>query len=123
MTLRPGSAPRGSSLVVLIACVMALGLGACGRRGQPEAPVDPAAPAGAPRRQAAATGPAGNDARPNSGRLVTSPGSATQLTVEDDTEEEDPNAGVSPQPVPTASRRRSRAYQVPKEPFILDPLL
>lgn len=125
MTCRPGSAPRGPFLVVLIACLMTLAVGACGRRGQPEEPVNPAAPAAASKRTATAPGTRGPETRSASGGgvLATSPGSATQLTPDDETDEDDPNQGVSPQPTPTPARRRGRAYQVPKEPFILDPLL
>ena len=123
MTCRPGSAPRGPFLVVLIACLMSLAVGACGRRGQPEEPVNPSAPAAASKKTATAPGSRGAEARTGAGALATSPGSTTQLTPDDETDEDDPNAGVSPQPTPTAARRRGRAYQVPKEPFILDPLL
>ncbi|MDB5592010.1 hypothetical protein [Enterovirga sp.] len=118
MTCFPGSARRAPLLALLMAGVMVLGLGACGRRGQPEPPSS-AAPSASATGRAAVPG----DARPNAGALATSPASRTQLTVDDETDEEDPNAGVSPQPTPVPARRRSRAYTVPKEPFILDPLL
>ena len=83
---------------LLIAGVIALSLAACGRRGAPEAPLtaaELAAQQQGQQRQAAAAAADADDEL----------GSATVRT-----------------PVPT-TRRRSRAYTIPQEPFILDPLL
>lgn len=116
--------------LALLAGVMALGVSACGRRGQPEPPPDPNAvqtPA-KPQRGAARGGrdaAGGADAKPAATTLATRPGATTTLSTEDDLDEEvDQSTTVSPQPTPQpASRRRRPSYQVPKEPFILDPLL
>lgn len=111
--------------LALLAGVMALGLSACGRRGQPEPPVDPAA---RPAPKAAATAPAtrGRSAVAASGTppAAAQPGPSATLTGDDDAEDgDDPQALTSPQPTPSSSRRKRPAYQVPKEPFFLDPLL
>lgn len=80
---------------LLVSALLVLALGACGRRGPLEPPPDPSAtPAQRQQAQAAAD-------------------------AEDD---EDQEATTLPSPTPTP-RRRSRAYTIPKEPFILDPLL
>jgi predicted small lipoprotein YifL len=95
-TLMPSSSPfPGRTLV--IAGLIALSLAACGRRGALEAPLTPAELAAqqqGQQRQAAAAGADDDEL-----------GNATVRT-----------------PVPT-TRRRSRAYTIPQEPFILDPLL
>ena len=80
--------------LLLTAAVLALSLAACGRRGPLEAP------------QAAAVSP--------------QPRAQAQAASDDDGEEV--AEATLPSPVPTA-RRRSRAYTIPKEPFVLDPLL
>jgi hypothetical protein len=55
---------------------------------------------------------------------VTQPQSVTQDTPEDETDEQDAPQSVIPTPNPTpGSRKRNRAFTIPKEPFILDPLL
>ena len=82
-----------SGRALVIAGLIALTLAACGRRGAPEAPLSAAEVAAQQQRQAQAA------------------------TADDDDDE----AAVMT-PVPTA-RRRSRAYTIPQEPFILDPLL
>ena len=84
---------------VLIAGLLILSLSACGRRGPLEAPMSQADLAA--QQQGAATRPAGPLA---------------------DEGEDAAEAATVPVPVPTA-RRPSRAVTVPKEPFILDPLL
>jgi predicted small lipoprotein YifL len=92
--------------------ILALGialaaLAACGRRGPLEAPPDPAAV----RAPAAGAIPAGRAIGPG------------QAVAEDDGEPAE--AAVLPSPVPTPARPggRKRGYVVPKDPFILDPLL
>jgi predicted small lipoprotein YifL len=81
--------------LLLTAVLLALSLAACGRRGPLEAPPEAAAVSAQPRAQARA--------------------------ASDDDGEEVADATL-PSPVPTP-RRRSRAYTIPKEPFVLDPLL
>ena len=126
---RPGAGRRALRLA-LLAGTVALALGACGRRGQPEPPRDPSVPA--TQKQGSAEKPARGSRRTDTARtepettptnLTNRPLAATQNTSDDDEEDEgDTSAGVSPQPTPTG-RKRVRAYQVPKTPFILDPLL
>jgi predicted small lipoprotein YifL len=84
-----------SGRALLIAGLIVLSLAACGRRGAPEAPLTAAEISAQQRQQ-------------------------QQAAAADDDDEAD-NAAVMT-PVPTA-RRRSRAYTIPTEPFILDPLL
>ena len=91
--------------ILLIALLLAGGLGACGRRGAPEAPLTAAELAAEQQRARA--------------------GQAAQPRAATDVDDDDEPTARSPlltPPVPTA-RRRSRAYTIPKEPFILDPLL
>jgi predicted small lipoprotein YifL len=85
-----------SGRVLVIAGLIVLSLAACGRRGAPEAPLTAAELAAQQQ------------------------GQQRQATATDDDDDEAGNAVMTP--VPTA-RRRSRAYTIPKEPFILDPLL
>ena len=86
----------------LIAGVIALSLTACGRRGAPEAPLTSAEIAAQQQREQ---------------RQV----QRQAATPADDDDEVGSNATVMT-PVPTP-RRRSRAYTIPQQPFILDPLL
>ena len=85
-----------SGRALLIAGLIVLSLAACGRRGAPEAPLTAAELAAQQQ------------------------GQQRQAAAADDDDDEAGNAVMTP--VPTA-RRRSRAYTIPKEPFILDPLL
>lgn len=132
----PPRLPAGGALrLALLAGVVALAMGACGRRGAPEPPPDPnARPApsrqgtgsqgtGTPsaRSRSAAVSPQG-ESEPSSTALANRSQALVQNTPEDEVEPaEDENFGASPQPVPTSRRRKN--YVVPKEPFILDPLL
>ena len=96
-TLMPSSSLLAGRALV-IAGLIVLSLAACGRRGAPEAPLtaaELAAQQQGQQRQAAAAAADADDEL----------GNATVRT-----------------PVPT-TRRRSRAYTIPQEPFILDPLL
>ena len=122
-----------SSLAGCLALVLTLALPACGRRGALEAPPDGSAPAAPATTRSGRAVPA--DARLRAAPTRSqpqSPASAAtrspglvQDTAEDlDTDEDEPEQGsllVNPQPTP--SKRRGRAYTVPTEPFILDPLL
>ena len=94
--------------IPLMAGLVVLALAACGRRGPPEAPPLAVAPTqpGARAVQAApvAAGP------------------ARAVVVDDDDDEAE---NLLPAVVPTArpARNQRRGYTIPKEPFILDPLL
>jgi predicted small lipoprotein YifL len=83
-----------SARLILVAGAVVLGLSACGRRGALEAPPDPAAP--------------------KAGTQAATPEQTPQ--GEEDT--------TLPSPVgrPRSSNSK-RGYVIPKEPFILDPLL
>ena len=121
--------PGRGSLIAILACLSAsLLLADCGRRGAPEPPPDPSAPA--PQSRRSSEGPSrtrGGSAAaatvdaPRTTAIATAPNALTENTPDDETPD-DLGASISPQPAPPP-RRRSRAYQVPKEPFILDPLL
>lgn len=106
--------------LLLAAALLALGLGACGRRGAldppPGGPAVAAAPAGSPRSDVARR----TTVQPSSTALATNPTAAVLDSPDSDVEEDDTGFVVSPQPNP---RRRGRAYLVPTGPFILDPLL
>jgi predicted small lipoprotein YifL len=86
--------------VLLIAGVLAIALAACGRRGPPEAPPDASVPQQGVSRTAAGPGPTGAD----------------------DIDEEDAVV-TTPVPAPRPARNAKRGYTVPKDPFVLDPLL
>lgn len=129
--------PRGQVLFALaLGALAASTLGGCGRRGPLEPPsgaaVPPPAVSPAP---AAEPAPRGGRALPADRRLrpgAAAPASASPTTLttgqnsivedapEDALDEDDIATAVTPTPTP---RRRARAFVVPKEPFILDPLL
>jgi len=88
---------------ILVAGLLVLALAACGRRGALEAPPDPSATQKPAAKQAAAQ-PAGQNAGPGQ----------TDEEVEDAT---------LPSPVGTPRRNAKRGYVIPKQPFILDPIL
>jgi predicted small lipoprotein YifL len=112
-------AARRPVLTCFAACLLVMMVAACGRRGPLEAPSSSAA---TPSRSSTSTG---NGQPAASARLATSPNAATQDTPEDETDQQDPAESVLPTPTPVApgGRKRGRAYEVPKQPFILDPLL
>ncbi len=120
--------------LVIATCLVALSLTACGRRGALEPPPDPAAIAAerqkAAQRQAvrASQGrgsvPAGQSAPTLEGQTNV-PG---QAQVADGGDADDPEAEGPAAASPTtdlgATRKRVRQpFVIPKEPFILDPLL
>ena len=84
--------------VLVIAGVLAVALAACGRRGPPEAPPDASVP--------------------QQGTAQTAAGPASA----DDTDDEDPVV-ATPVPAPRPARNAKRGYTIPKDPFVLDPLL
>ena len=117
---------------LLIAGLLVLGLAACGRRGSLEPPPDPAAIA-AEREKAAQRerlkgtpgrgAPSGRSAPALEGETNV-PG---QAQVADGGDADDPVAegpGASPTAALGPTRKRVRQpFVIPKEPFILDPLL
>jgi predicted small lipoprotein YifL len=86
--------PASACRLLLVTGLVICALAGCGRRGGLEAPPDPAVTA-QPARQ------------------------VQGQTVDDDEERNE----VVPTPAPTPPRRRARDYTIPKQPFILDPLL
>ena len=89
-----------SARLLLVAGAIVLGLSACGRRGALEAPPDPKAPKAGP----------------------TQAGTAQATNPEQTTDGEDDTTLPSPVGRPRSSNSK-RGYVIPKEPFILDPLL
>ena len=85
---------------LFLAGMLVLALTACGRRGAPEAPLTSAEIAAQQQGQAR----------------------QQQRAAADDDDEEVAGSGLMV-PTPTPTRRRSRAYTIPQEPFVLDPLL
>ena len=85
---------------ILVAGMLVLTLAACGRRGAPEAPLTAAEVAA--QQQSA---------------------QARQQRQAAAAAEDDDEAGGVMLPTPSPTRRRSRAYTIPQEPFVLDPLL
>lgn len=136
MSPRSLATGRGHVSLCMVALLLAAGLSACGRRGALEAPPDASAaaarssgkgarPAAArPVTQADATSsePNADASRPNS--ITTQPQSVT-LDTADDEGTVDPDTAISPLPTPAApnTRKRGRNFTIPKEPFILDPIL
>lgn len=88
---------------LLLVCLVAA-LTACGRRGPLEAPLTQAELAAEQQRAQK-----GQQAK------------AVQANEDDDDEEADVRPNIVP--TPPAPRRRGRSYTIPKDPFILDPLL
>ncbi len=81
---------------LVVAAALVAGLSACGRRGALEPPPNPRVPAAAANATANAE------------------------TADDETPE---TLLPSATPKPQSSRESKRGYTIPKEPFILDPLL
>lgn len=118
-----------------LAALLMLALPACGRRGPLEAPPDASAPApttpsGKPapadrRLRAGTTSQRAQPVAPASSLATQSAGIVADSPDGPDTDDDDdPEQGsllVNPQPTP--SKKRGRAYTVPTDPFILDPLL
>lgn len=100
--------------------LLVLAASACGRRGALEAPPDAAAVGPAPARAAlVGDAVAVRPGRAPEGR-TNAPGQAQVL---DGGEALDDPVAASPVPTPARPTARKRGYVVPKDPFILDPLL
>ncbi len=120
-----------------LAVILTLALPACGRRGPLEAPPDASAPAAPVTTKSGKPAPADKRLRPGTTSQRAQPVApastlATQSAgivadspdgpdADDDDDPDQSSTLVNPQPTP--SRKRGRAYTIPKEPFILDPLL
>ncbi len=125
-----------SGRLALLAGIIVVSLAACGRRGPLEAPPDPAAAAAQRqreevRRQRQGAAPTANPTGAATAGLTEVPAVAqarrpegtTPVPGEDDEPDELPS-NIVPSPVPTPqSGGRKRGVTIPKEPFILDPLL
>jgi len=125
-----------SGRLALLAGIIVVSLAACGRRGPLEAPPDPTAAAAQRqredvRRQRQGAAPAANPTGAATAGLTEVPAVAqarrpegvTPVPGEDDEPDELPS-NIVPSPVPTPqSGGRKRGVTIPKEPFILDPLL
>jgi predicted small lipoprotein YifL len=104
----------GRSLV--LAALVLLALSACGRRGRLEAPPDPIAVAAEQQRQAERDRVKAQGGKPAAARA------AAQADDDDDEEEVATGPVVTPTPAPRVKAPR-KGITIPKEPFILDPLL
>jgi predicted small lipoprotein YifL len=111
------SSSAGRSLVLMALLVLALS--ACGRRGRLEAPPDPIAVAAEQQRQAERDRLKAQKGK--QGAASEGPLRAGQAEDDDD-DEEATGPVIAPTPAPRTKTPR-RGYTVPKEPFILDPLL
>jgi predicted small lipoprotein YifL len=122
--MSPSLLPAGRTF--LIAGFLVLALAACGRRGPPEAPPDPSVQA--VERQKAALkqrGRGGVGNVPSSRTALEGQTNAPgQAQVDDGGDADDPGTdGALPSLSPTPRSRARTPYVIPKEPFILDPLL
>jgi predicted small lipoprotein YifL len=89
---------------LMVAGLLVLGLTACGRRGALEAPPDPSTAQKAAAKQTA--------------------GQASGQTTGPGQTDEEAEDSTLPSPVATPRKSNSkRGYVIPKEPFILDPIL
>jgi predicted small lipoprotein YifL len=124
----PSVSASGRALVM--ASLLVLAVTACGRRGPLEPPPDPAAAAVQRqreeiRRQRQGAIPTGGAV---AGQTEIPPiatarrSEATPPTPDEDEADELPSS-IAPTPIPTPSSSRKRGITIPKDPFILDPLL
>jgi predicted small lipoprotein YifL len=98
--------PSRLSYPLLIVCALALGVSACGRRGQLEPPPEQIA------RVAQGQKPQGQQA----------PGQPPAQTPAEEAAADVENESITPIPIGQA-KARPRGPIIPKTPFILDPLL
>ena len=124
------SAMRSSAGLVAVTALVLL-VAACGRRGPLEAPPDASVTAKPAARSDAKASPATRrvQAPPAPPTFGSQTQAGTQDTADDETEDAPDsfdatnNVVLNPTPAPPGTRKRGRSYTVPKEPFILDPLL
>ena len=125
-----------SGRLLLAAGLVALALTACGRRGALEPPPDPAAVAAQKQReeqrrqrQSGARPGAASAGGVTVGQTELQPLGQTSRLEGDNPPPEDDNdlpsilPSPAPSPATSAGGGRKRGYVIPKEPFILDPLL
>ena len=116
------------------ASLIALALAACGRRGPLEAPPDASAAATQRQREEVRSQrPGGLASRPAGGAVagqteippvVEARRSEGTPPVPNEDDEDELPSNIAPTPIPTAKPGgRKRGVVIPKEPFILDPLL
>ncbi|MBE7244709.1 MAG: hypothetical protein INR63_07160 [Actinomycetospora chiangmaiensis] len=115
--------PRSTLTFLAVTSLAALALGGCGRRGALEPPQASAS--------AGATAATGTSAGPKTARIL--PGSIGLGGGQAEPEAEAVRAGdeLSPGAIPPSgteapvqtTKGAKRGYRIPKEPFILDPLL
>lgn len=120
--------------VLMMAVVVALALAACGRRGPLEAPLTPAEAAAQRQKEELRRQRPGAAANPGDRGAVVGQTEIPPIATarrsegeppapgEDDEDELPSNIGPSPVPTPT-TRGGKRGYVIPRDPFILDPLL
>lgn len=120
---------------LLAASLLAFALTACGRRGPLEPPPDPAAVAAQKqrdeRRQRQQSGARADQLAPEGATAVETkiPPAVETSRVEgeppapEDDDNELPSMFPTATPAPKPSTGRKRGFVIPKEPFILDPLL
>lgn len=105
---------------LVTASLLVLALAACGRRGPLEAPLDPAAAAAQKQKEELRRKRQGAATTPSAGAVVA--GQAALAPVPEDDGDEALQSNIAPIPTPTSKGGR-RGYVIPKDPFILDPLL
>ena len=104
----------------VLASLLVLALSACGRRGRLEAPPDPIAVAADQQPPAERERIKGHRGGGSAAIAAPTPGGAQ--ADDDEDEEEVRGPAIAPAPAPRTKTPR-RGYTIPKEPFILDPLL
>ena len=125
--MTPTTLSLARGLLLSSAVLVALGLSGCGRRGPLEppeaaassAPAPVAAPADSRLKRSRTTA---RQAAPPTSTLATRPAALVEDAPDGDEDESETIQSVIPTPNPTP-RKRDRAFVVPNEPFILDPLL
>jgi predicted small lipoprotein YifL len=126
------SSPSAAGRLLIAASLLAFALTACGRRGPLEPPPDPAAVAAQKQRderRQRQSGARADQAAPQGATAVETriPPAAQTSRVEGEppAPEDDDNElpSMMPSIAPKPSTGRKRGFVIPKEPFILDPLL
>lgn len=120
--------------VLVTASLVVLALAACGRRGPLEAPLTPAEAAAQRQKEEVRRQRPGAAARPGDRGAVadqteippiaTARRSEGEPPVPGEDDEDELPSNIAPTPIPTPTTRSGkRGYVIPKDPFILDPLL
>ena len=127
MTTRPARRGRAQLVGSAVALLVAASVAGCGRRGALEPPVDPSIAARPPASGVAADARVRPGARRQTSGAAPSTALATRgadvvADAPDDPDDDEDDTARTVSPIPTP-KKRVRAYAVPKEPFLLDPLL